>query len=112
MSYLPEIVHRVGFQGPISKLMLVDPENLENIDSDKLRQWHNMYYRPDRMVIAIAGEEHQRAVELVSKVKKISVGGISKVVKYQIFQFPEISRPVVPKIPKSVYVGGSELFPR
>ena len=67
-QYLPELLHETGIKGPLGRSLFVPPKSLETVNASHLRKFHHDLYRPDRMVLAVAGDEHERVVELAHKV--------------------------------------------
>ncbi|KAL4253571.1 peptidase M16 family protein [Abortiporus biennis] len=65
---LPEILHEVAYNHKTLGMPLLCPENRVNFIDDKtLRSFMKEWYRPERMVIAAAGVQHDQLVELVDK---------------------------------------------
>ncbi|KAI5122367.1 hypothetical protein M0805_004124 [Coniferiporia weirii] len=65
---LPEILHQVAYGGEdLGNPLLCPEERIDLIDADTLRGFMEKWYRPDRMVVAGAGMEHQELVELTDK---------------------------------------------
>lgn len=63
---MPELLHQLAYQGNTLGNPLLCPEDrLDSIDGDLLREYIQTWYRPDRMVVAGAGMEHQQLVDLV-----------------------------------------------
>ena len=67
-TYLPEVVHHVAYNGQTLGNPLVPPEErIDNIDTKLLLDTKKDWYRPERMVIAGSGIDHQELVELAEK---------------------------------------------
>ena len=65
---LPEVLHGVAYGGKGLGNSLVCPdERISLITGDLLRHCISDWYRPERMVIAGAGMQHEQLVELVDK---------------------------------------------
>ncbi|OMJ24007.1 Mitochondrial-processing peptidase subunit alpha [Smittium culicis] len=63
--YLNELFHELAYKGNTLGNPLLCPESqLELIDSEKLKAYHNMWFSPDRVVIAAIGVDHQKLVDL------------------------------------------------
>ncbi|KAF7729150.1 Mitochondrial-processing peptidase subunit alpha [Apophysomyces ossiformis] len=66
--FLPEVLHTVAYQGnTLGNPLLCPPENLEKMTSQLLRSYMQTWYRPERMVIATCGAEHDQVVDLAEK---------------------------------------------
>ncbi|MFE3443938.1 M16 family metallopeptidase [Nocardia sp. NPDC059180] len=53
---------------PIGRPVIGSVESIEGMRADQLRSFHQRRYRPDRMVVAVAGNvEHEHTVELVHR---------------------------------------------
>ncbi|KAI9492150.1 Metalloenzyme, LuxS/M16 peptidase-like protein [Zychaea mexicana] len=65
---LPEILHTVAYQGnTLGNPLLCPPENLESMSSELIKGYMKDWYRPERMVIAACGAEHDQVVRLANK---------------------------------------------
>lgn len=65
---LPEILHQIAYGGKTLGNPILCPEDrIDLIDEKTLRSFLDQWYRPDRMVIAGAGMNHEELVELVDK---------------------------------------------
>ncbi|ORX45487.1 LuxS/MPP-like metallohydrolase [Hesseltinella vesiculosa] len=65
---LPEVMHTVAFQGnTLGNPLLCPPENLETMTPDLIQDYIKTWYRPERMVIAACGAEHEQVVDLALK---------------------------------------------
>jgi processing peptidase subunit alpha len=65
---LPEILHTVAFQGNTLGMPLLCPEDrLDLITEDTLRAYMSEWYRPERMVVAGVGMEHEELVRLTEQ---------------------------------------------
>ncbi|KAI8971742.1 peptidase M16 inactive domain-containing protein [Mycotypha africana] len=65
---LPEILHTVAYEGnTLGNPLLCPPESLESMTPDLIRTYMKTWYRPERMVIAACGAEHDRVVELAAQ---------------------------------------------
>ncbi|BGP06823.1 Mitochondrial-processing peptidase subunit alpha [Rhodotorula toruloides] len=67
-SILPELLHETAFQGnTLGNPLLCPEEHLEAMTVDTLRDYRKTWYRPDRLVVAAAGVEHDQLVELAAE---------------------------------------------
>jgi len=67
-TYLPEVVHHVAYSGQTLGNSLLPPEErIDSIDTNLLLDTKKDWYRPERMVIAGSGIDHQELVELAEK---------------------------------------------
>ncbi|TEY60566.1 hypothetical protein BOTCAL_0180g00010 [Botryotinia calthae] len=65
---LPEIVHMVAYKGnTLGNPLLCPKERLSEINSNTIQQYRNTFYRPERMVVAFAGVQHEEAVKLAEQ---------------------------------------------
>ncbi|KAI8093472.1 Metalloenzyme, LuxS/M16 peptidase-like protein [Halteromyces radiatus] len=65
---LPEILHTVAYQGnTLGNPLLCPPENLAAMTPDLIKSYMNTWYRPERMVIAACGAQHDQVVDLALK---------------------------------------------
>lgn len=65
---LPEILHEVAFQGnTLGNPLLCPEERLETMTRDTIREFLDSWYKPERMVVAAAGVEHEQLVELAEQ---------------------------------------------
>ncbi len=65
---LPEILHEVAFKGNTLGNPLLCPEDrLETMTTDTIKEFLGNWYRPDRIVVASAGVEHNEMLELANK---------------------------------------------
>ncbi|KDQ63251.1 hypothetical protein JAAARDRAFT_147360 [Jaapia argillacea MUCL 33604] len=65
---LPEIMHEVAYDYKTLGNPLLCPEDrIDLVDQDVIRRYMNDWYRPERMVIAGAGVQHEELVELADK---------------------------------------------
>ncbi|PHZ16332.1 uncharacterized protein RHIMIDRAFT_182364, partial [Rhizopus microsporus ATCC 52813] len=65
---LPEILHTVAYQGnTLGNPLLCPPENLQKMAPELIHEYRNAWYRPERMVIAACGAEHDKVVDLAVK---------------------------------------------
>jgi processing peptidase subunit alpha len=67
-TYLPEVLHHVAYNGQTLGTPLFCPEErVDSIDTRLLLDTKKDWYRPERMVIAGSGIDHQELVELAEK---------------------------------------------
>ncbi|KAI9305581.1 Metalloenzyme, LuxS/M16 peptidase-like protein [Cunninghamella echinulata] len=65
---LPEILHTVAFQGnTLGNPLLCPPENLAAMTPELIKSYMKTWYRPERMVIAACGAQHNEVVDLALK---------------------------------------------
>lgn len=65
---LPELVHHVAFRDNTLGMPLLCPEEqLARIDTETLRGYMRDWYRPERMVVAGVGMEHEQLVRLAEE---------------------------------------------
>lgn len=65
---LPEILHEVAFgREGLGNPLLCPEERIDVIDEPVMRGFMKEWYRPERMVIAGAGMQHEQLVELTDK---------------------------------------------
>ncbi|KIJ66235.1 hypothetical protein HYDPIDRAFT_86328 [Hydnomerulius pinastri MD-312] len=65
---LPEVLHEVAYGGKgLGNPLICPDERVDVISGDLLRQCISDWYRPERMVIAGAGMQHEQLVELADK---------------------------------------------
>lgn len=67
-TYLPEVLHDVAYNGEtLGNPLFCPEERIENIDTQLLLDTKKDWYRPERMVIAGSGIDHQELVELAER---------------------------------------------
>ncbi|KAL6850799.1 Mitochondrial-processing peptidase subunit alpha [Amphichorda felina] len=65
---LPELVHTAAFKdNTLGNPLLCPEERLEGIDRNTVMTYRNLFYRPERMVLAFAGVEHGEAVKMAEQ---------------------------------------------
>ncbi|KAG8950451.1 Mitochondrial-processing peptidase subunit alpha [Tulasnella sp. 424] len=65
---MPELLHQLAYQNnTLGNPLLCPEERLDVINGDLLREYVKTWYRPERIVIAGAGMEHQELVDLAYK---------------------------------------------
>ncbi|EHK48628.1 uncharacterized protein TrAtP1_009597 [Trichoderma atroviride] len=65
---LPELVHTAAFKdNTLGNPLLCPEERLESIDRDTVKLYRDLFYRPERMVLAFAGVDHGTAVKLAEE---------------------------------------------
>ncbi|KAG2179071.1 hypothetical protein INT43_001921 [Umbelopsis isabellina] len=65
---LPEILHTVAFKGnTLGNPLLCPPENLASMTPELIKSYMKTWYRPERMVVAVCGTDHNLAVQLAEK---------------------------------------------
>ena len=67
-TYLPELLHHVAYNGEtLGNPLFCPEERIDSIDTNLLLDTKRDWYRPERMVIAGSGIDHQELVELAEK---------------------------------------------
>ncbi|EIE79114.1 hypothetical protein G6F46_003014 [Rhizopus delemar] len=65
---LPEILHTAAYKGnTLGNPLLCPPENLQTMTPELIHDYKNTWYRPERMVIAACGTEHEQVVDLAMR---------------------------------------------
>ncbi|TBU62598.1 Metalloenzyme, LuxS/M16 peptidase-like protein [Dichomitus squalens] len=65
---LPEVLHHVAYGGQgLGNSLLCPEDRIDQVDAPMMRKFMQTWYRPERMVIAGAGMEHDALVELTAK---------------------------------------------
>ncbi|KAI8876673.1 hypothetical protein K501DRAFT_199902, partial [Backusella circina FSU 941] len=65
---LPEILHTAAYQNnTLGNPLLCPPENLETMSQQLIHDYRQTWYRPERMVIAACGAEHDQVVDLAQQ---------------------------------------------
>ncbi|KAI1413543.1 peptidase M16 inactive domain-containing protein [Hypoxylon sp. FL1857] len=65
---LPELIHMAAFKGnTLGNPLLCPRERIPEINSSVIRTYRDIFYRPERTVVAFAGIPHSEAVQLASK---------------------------------------------
>jgi processing peptidase subunit alpha len=65
---LPEVLHAVAYQGgTLGNPLLCPEERIDLVDEKSIRTFMHEMYRPERIVIAGAGMQHEELVELADK---------------------------------------------
>ncbi|PNP50182.1 hypothetical protein THARTR1_09171 [Trichoderma harzianum] len=65
---LPELVHTAAFKdNTLGNPLLCPEDRLESIDRSTVKLYRDLFYRPERMVLAFAGVEHGTAVKLAEE---------------------------------------------
>ena len=65
---LPELVHMAAYKdNTLGKPLLCPRERLDAINRRTIEAYRKAFFRPDRIVVAFAGVEHDRAVGLVER---------------------------------------------
>ena len=67
-NYIPEVLHHVAYNGQtLGNPAFCPEERIDSIDTKLLSETKRDWYRPERMVIAGSGIDHQELVELAEK---------------------------------------------
>ncbi|KAI7898889.1 Metalloenzyme, LuxS/M16 peptidase-like protein [Cokeromyces recurvatus] len=65
---LPEILHTVAYKdNTLGNPLLCPPESLKSMTPELIQNYRKTWYRPERMVIAACGAEHEQVVDLAVK---------------------------------------------
>ncbi|GAA5969673.1 hypothetical protein JCM11641_008001 [Rhodosporidiobolus odoratus] len=65
---LPELLHETAYQGnTLGNPLLCPEERLETMTPETIKEFMRTWYRPDRLVVAAAGIEHEQLVELADR---------------------------------------------
>ncbi|KAF3910757.1 hypothetical protein ABW20_dc0100312 [Dactylellina cionopaga] len=65
---LPEILHGVAYQNnTLGNPLLCPEERLSKIDRSTIEKYRSVFYKPERIVVAFAGVQHNDAVKLVEQ---------------------------------------------
>ncbi|KAJ2604824.1 Mitochondrial-processing peptidase subunit alpha [Coemansia sp. RSA 1804] len=63
--FLPEKMHEIAFQtGTLGNPLLCPLSQLDAVTSEALHAYHKQWYRPERIVVAAVGLEHETLVQL------------------------------------------------
>jgi processing peptidase subunit alpha len=65
---LPELLHMAAFQeNTLGNPLLCPEDRLGEINKKVIEKYREIFYRPERIVVALAGVEHETAVKLAEK---------------------------------------------
>lgn len=65
---LPELVHMAAYKdNTLGNPLLCPKDRLANIDKRTIQKYRDTFYRPERLVVAFAGVEHDQAVKLADQ---------------------------------------------
>ncbi|KAA8894737.1 peptidase M16 inactive domain-containing protein [Sphaerosporella brunnea] len=65
---LPELLHMAAFQqNTLGNPLLCPEDRLAHINREVIEDYRSIFYRPERLVVALAGVEHEEAVKLAEK---------------------------------------------
>ncbi|KAI0816676.1 putative mitochondrial processing peptidase alpha subunit [Xylaria sp. FL0064] len=65
---IPELVHMAAFKGnTLGNPLLCPKERIPEIDKSSIETYRNIFYRPERTVVAFAGVPHTEAVRLATE---------------------------------------------
>lgn len=65
---LPELVHMAAFKdNTLGNPLLCPKDRLDKIDKSVVEAYRNSFYRPERMVVAFAGVQHDEALRLTEQ---------------------------------------------
>ena len=67
--WLPEVTHAVAYGGEaLGRPLLCPPRQLDTVSTNGLRQYWKDWYRPERMVVAGIGVDHDEMVKMCKEV--------------------------------------------
>ena len=65
---LPELVHMAAYKdNTLGNPLLCPQERLQSIDKSVVEKYRETFFRPERLVVAFAGVEHEAALKLTEK---------------------------------------------
>lgn len=65
---IPELMHMAAFKdNTLGNPLLCPQERLSHINKPLIEKYRNTFYKPERMVVAFAGTQHDEAVKLAEK---------------------------------------------
>jgi processing peptidase subunit alpha len=65
---IPELLHMVAYKdNTLGNPLLCPREKLPNMNSALIQKYRDAFYRPERIVVAFAGVEHEEALRLTTK---------------------------------------------
>ena len=65
---IPELLHMVAYKNnTLGNPLLCPSEKLPNMSSSLIQKYRDAFYRPERIVVAFAGVEHQEALRLATQ---------------------------------------------
>lgn len=65
---LPEILHEVAYKdNTLGNPLLCPEDRLETMSPETIKEFMGMWYKPERIVVAAAGVEHEKMVELAEQ---------------------------------------------
>ncbi|GAA5960542.1 hypothetical protein JCM3765_003672 [Sporobolomyces pararoseus] len=65
---LPELLHETAYKdNTLGNPLLCPEERLETMTKETIQEYLEMWYRPERLVVAAAGVEHEQLMELAEK---------------------------------------------
>lgn len=103
---LQEMIHRAAYRGnTLGIARLCSEENINVIQRSDLFSYLNLYHRPERMVIAGVGVEHEQLVSLTQKyfVEKKPIWQTNEEIKAKLNQEIEVDKSI------SQYTGGVKI---
>ncbi|PRP76530.1 hypothetical protein PROFUN_15049 [Planoprotostelium fungivorum] len=63
--YISDIIHSVAYNNqPLGRALSTEPELVDQLNSQVVREYHSKLYVPPRFVLAVAGYDHDQVVEL------------------------------------------------
>ncbi|SGZ17034.1 BQ5605_C020g09089 [Microbotryum silenes-dioicae] len=111
---LPEVLHEVAFQhNTLGNPLLCPEDRLRTMATSTLKDFLKMWYKPERMVLAAAGVEHDRMLDLADKYfghleKGVGVG--STITPATSSSLPFVPSAASTSIPTSASTASSSLF--
>lgn len=110
---IPELLHMAAYKdNTLGNPLLCPRERLPYIDRPLIEKYRSQFYRPERMVVAFAGTQHEEAVKLVEKYfgdmqntqssTQQQTTSQSPHVSYQQAQSPSTASKILSKLPGSL----------
>ncbi|KAF8454362.1 Metalloenzyme, LuxS/M16 peptidase-like protein, partial [Terfezia claveryi] len=94
---LPELLHTTAYKdNTLGNPLLCPKERLDVINRDLIMEYREAMYRPERMVIALAGVDHNTAVKLAEKYFGDMKGSLTSPMVSRSYPIPSPSRPSSP----------------
>jgi len=94
---LPELVHTTAYKdNTLGNPLLCPEERLDVINRDLIMEYREAMYRPERMVLAFAGVDHNTAVKLAEKYFGDMKGDLTSPMVSRSYPTPPASRPSSP----------------
>lgn len=95
---IPELLHMTAYrENTLGNPLLCPKERLPHITRDVIEKYRSTFYKPERMVVAFAGTEHDEAVKLAEKY----FGDMKKSTATEASTAPAYTAPTQPNPPQS-----------